>query len=842
MMNPEPTSSPTPNFQTLFESAPGLYLVLTPELKIVAVSEAYLQATLTQREAILGRGLFDVFPDNPDDPAASGVHNLNISLQNVLKNRTSDVMAVQKYDIRRPESEGGGFEEHYWSPMNSPVFGPGGEIIYIIHRVEDVTEFIRLKQLEMEKSKLTDELRTQTMQMEAEIFMRAQEVQKANRRLEKANQELARLYEKTKELDQLKTDFFANISHELRTPLTLIIGPTEKLLASDQLNEIARRDLEVILRNARTLLNHVNDLLDVAKLEAGHMTAQYAETDIAGLVRLVASHFETVAEDKNIGYMLDIAEAVDAQLDVDKFQRVLLNLLSNALKFTPMSGHVRCSLRIDSARDRVILEVADSGPGIRLEQREAAFERFRQLEGGASRRFGGTGLGLAIARDFVQLHGGTISIGDAPEGGALFTVEVPRLAPEGTNMRVALADETTAKEVVHRMSEELHLFAASPKAIPGENGQALVLVVEDNPDMNRFLCESLESEYLIDSAFNGNEGLQKALERKPDLILSDMMMPEMSGAELVRAIRTRSELDSTAVVLLTAKADEELRVTLLREGAQDYVMKPFSVEELRARVGNLVTAKRAGEALRERTTQLSEANKELDAFSYSVSHDLRAPLRAVSGFTNILLKDFAADLPPEAQGYLVSVQKGALKMGQLIEALLTFSRLSRQPLTKRTISPADLVREVLNDLKVEQEDQQVEIHIADLPACEADPTLLRQVFLNLLGNALKYTRKREVVTIEVGFQNGSSPCVYFVKDNGAGFNMEYANKLFGVFQRLHRAEEFEGTGAGLAIVQRIISRHGGRIWAEAALNQGATFYFTLADVWQTGDLPALENN
>ena len=828
-MNSEPAAHLTPDFRALFESAPSLYLVLTPDLKIVAVSDAYLQATMTKREAILGRSLFEVFPDNPDDPAASGVHNLSLSLQTVLKNRVSDTMAVQKYDIRRPEWEGGGFEERYWSPMNSPVFGTGGEISYIIHRVEDVTEFIRLKQKGIEQNKLAEELRTQTMQMEAEIFLRAQEVQKANRQLEKANQELARLYEKTKELDQLKTDFFANVSHELRTPLALILGPTEKLLASNQLTSAARRDLEVILRNARTLLNHVNDLLDVAKLEAGQMTMQYVEADLSGLVRLVASHFETVAQDKNIGYILDIAEAVYSQVDEDKFQRILLNLLSNALKFTPIGGRVRCTLRVNAERDEVIVEVADSGPGIHLELRDAAFERFRQLEGGASRRFEGTGLGLAIARDFARLHGGTISIGDAPEGGALFTVEVPRLAPGGADLSVALTDELRVKEVAQRMIQELHVSAPSLSVITGEAGQALVLVVEDNPDMNRFVCESLASQYRVDSAFNGKEGLQKALEVRPDLILSDVMMPEMSGVELVRAIRAHPELDSTSMILLTAKADEGLRVTLLREGAQDYVMKPFSVEELRARVGNLVTAKRAAEALRERTTQLAAANKELEAFSYSISHDLRAPLRAVQGFANILLEDYAADLPPEAQRHLGSICDGAAKMGQLIEDLLTFSRLSRQPLTKRTLSPAKLTSQVLDELKSEQENRHVEIRIADLPDCKADPVLLKQVFINLLGNALKYTRKRETASIEVGVQKGSRPCVYFIKDNGAGFDMQYADKLFGVFQRLHNDKEFEGTGVGLAIVQRIISRHGGHIWAEAAIDHGATFYFTLTD-------------
>src|ERR1700722_15361931 len=186
-LGPSSTTCSPPDFRALFESAPGLYLVLAPDLCIVAVSNAYLLATMTKREEILGRNLFDIFPDNPDDPSATGVGNLRTSLARVLRDKVSDTMAVQKYDIRKPESKGGGFEERYWSPVNSPVLGPDQQVTYIIHRVEDVTDFVRRR---LQDAQQTEELRKRTVQMESEIFLRANEVQEANRRLETANKEI----------------------------------------------------------------------------------------------------------------------------------------------------------------------------------------------------------------------------------------------------------------------------------------------------------------------------------------------------------------------------------------------------------------------------------------------------------------------------------------------------------------------------------------------------------------------------------------------------------------------------------------------------------------------------
>ena len=231
----------------------------------------------------------------------------------------------------------------------------------------------------------------------------------------------------------------------------------------------------------------------------------------------------------------------------------------------------------------------------------------------------------------------------------------------------------------------------------------------------------------------------------------------------------------------------------------------------------------------ERTSQLESANLELEAFAYSVSHDLRAPLRVINGYATILQQDFPAHLPDEAQRCLHGVRTNTLRMEQLIDDLLAFSRLSRQPINKRPVEPARLAQEALDELAAEQAGRQIEMALGRLPECLADPALLRQVFVNLLSNAIKYTRGREPARIEIGARLEAGQTVYFVKDNGVGFDMQNASQLFGVFQRLHSADDFEGTGIGLANVRRIVHRHGGRVWAEAEVDRGATFYFTLEE-------------
>jgi PAS domain S-box-containing protein len=246
------------------------------------------------------------------------------------------------------------------------------------------------------------------------------------------------------------------------------------------------------------------------------------------------------------------------------------------------------------------------------------------------------------------------------------------------------------------------------------------------------------------------------------------------------------------------------------------------VEE-RTRQWNATLEKR----VKERTAELEAAYKELEAFSYSVSHDLRAPLRAIDGFSRIVQEDFGKDIPPQAQEYLNDVRDNVKKMGCLVSDLLAFSRLGRQSIRKQQIDTKTLVMQCIQDLQTTYEGRTVHFQVATLPPCLADLGLLRQVWLNLLENALKYSRTREKAVIEIGYQTGNQDITYYIRDNGVGFDMRYADKLFGVFQRLHRAEDYEGTGVGLAIVQRIVHRHQGWIWAEAEPDKGATFFFLL---------------
>ena len=667
------------------------------------------------------------------------------------------------------------------------------------------------------------------------------------------------------ELDRLKSDFLANISHELRTPLALILGPTEQLLASDHLAPADRRNLERVSRSARTLLRHVSDLLDISKLAAGKMEVSYTSVDLADLVRVTVADFEALAEERRVELVVDLPASLPAEMDPEKIQRVLVNLLANAFKFAPANGKVRVSLcrLADGSPPAARVEVADSGPGVPEHLREVIFERFRQGEGGSTRRFGGTGLGLAIAREFAELHGGGIAIGDAPEGGALFTLAVPLTAPAGAVVRPdgGHALSPIAESWVDACAGEM----VRPEVAPpdGVEDRPLVLLVEDNVEMRRFITEALARDYRVFSALDGREGLSRARELPPDLIISDVMMPEMSGDELLRELRADSRFDLIPVLVLTAKADEGTRIRLLSEGAQDFLLKPFSVEELRVRSGNLISAKQARQVLQQEISgqaedlaslaqrvvghqrelqetlaslevalmQAERANQVKTSFLRMVSHELRTPLHALVMQLELLPRLRSAPPSPREQQVADRMGRAVHRLRELIESLLEYARVESGQLIVR-LESVDLVRtaeSVVEELRPQAELRGLTLtlqHGDNVPHAHTDPRLVRLILVNLVVNALKFTLHGGV-EVSVLFQGEGYRLA--VRDSGPGIPPDQQAHVFQPFAQLEPLahKHTPGVGLGLAIVGELAAALGGDVSLESEVGVGSVFAVTL---------------
>lgn len=428
------------------------------------------------------------------------------------------------------------------------------------------------------------------------------------------------------------------------------------------------------------------------------------------------------------------------------------------------------------------------------------------------------------------------------------------------------------------------------QTLPPEHGKPVssvplrILIAEDSPTQAARLRHTLQqSGYEVEVAANGALALAGAHERRPALIISDVVMPEMDGYELCRSIKANPGLRDIPIILVTTMSDPDDVIRGLESGADNFVLKPYHDEYLLGRVeyalsnlgirrGNtnpdsgvevrfnsrrhFITAdrlqildlllstydaaiegkkelERSHEQLRLLNEKLNETNKDLESFSYSASHDLRAPLRHISGYGGLLLEEAGEQLSAKGRRYLDEILGASGRMGQLIADLLEFARMGRNTLHETRVDLDELVRSGISELEMQTQGRNIQWHIDPLPAALGDPGMLKQVYVNLLGNAVKYTRPRSVAQIDVGHAGEEDGRIaLFVRDNGVGFDMKHASKVFGAFERLHSADEFEGTGIGLATVRRIVERHGGRVWAEAAPDQGATFYFTLrrADV------------
>ncbi|MCP3099795.1 ATP-binding protein [Myxococcus sp. K15C18031901] len=671
--------------------------------------------------------------------------------------------------------------------------------------------------------------------------------------LERSTQELETLYARLKASEEQRTSFFANVSHELRTPLTLILGPLDRMAQRGSLSDGDRRDVDVVRRNARMLLRHVNALLDVAKLDAGKMQLHYEEVDLARLVRLCAVNFEALAAERRLDLVLELPRLLSAQVDAEKVERVVMNLLSNAAKFTPTDGRIRVSLRSEGGLSH--LEVEDTGPGVPVSQRESIFERFKQGDTDAAHEVSGTGLGLAITRDFATLHGGRVWVEDGAGGGARFVVELPLEAPE--DVRLAFhPQELELREGAGAARAEVELLRAElPDPVevtgPEDSSRPRVLVVEDTGEMRRFVVETLAKDFHVSSAVDGVEGLRQAERFLPDVIVSDMMMPRMGGDRLVHELRTRPGLEFTPVLLLTAREDDALRVELLRAGAQDYVVKPFVPEELVARVTNLAAVKRTREVLQgllaarsvdleamalelgRRKRQLEEALATTARASESrstllqlVSHELRTPL-SVLQLTQHALQRELSGLNPRALDMFDRMNRSTARLRDMVEMVLQYNQLEegRMVVQRESVDLGVVAREVLDEARLEADRKGLLLELALPPGraeARTDARIVQLVLTNLVTNAVKYTHQGHV-TVEV--QARGEGWRLRVSDTGPGIPFASQSRVFEPFEHLESLEHKSkpGVGLGLTLVREMVAVLGGAVSLVSRPGEGSEF-------------------
>lgn len=680
----------------------------------------------------------------------------------------------------------------------------------------------------------------------------------ANLDLQQTKASLENAVNKLEQVDRLKNQFFSNITHELRTPLTMILSPLESLFDGEVggLDRKQREYIAPIRRNALKLLALINDLLDLAQVEESFLRLRVQHSDLVELLEEIVSYTAPLARRKEIDVSLEIERTCDdLYVDVAKMERVIVNLVSNALKFTEPGGRV--VLRLDFRDGEVVLAVRDTGPGIAPEHLELIFERFRQTDGSVTRRYGGTGIGLALAKEFVELHGGRITVTSEVGVGSEFCVH---LLPGEEHFNEAVLDrrQGRAPGVRRRRSEDrgprewtrqvqestdyrfLHIDEATERRVVRRGDETAkatkVLVVEDNVEVLRFLSSQLSEEHSVYAAANGKKGLEIAIRERPDVVVTDYMMPEMDGLAMLRAIREHERTSDIPVVLLTAKADLENRVEARQVGADVYLGKPFSPRELRAAVQQLLH-KRGRQA----SLLMREQIRSLEVISAGLAHEIHNPLSSIRTALYVIGEKMSA-----LDEQLRALDLASLTGGGEVVQVRTEKVLQMQDVARRSVEriervvnlvrgyaregyPRQLVRVPLDKLIRElvplifpKHDENLHVSF-DLDAagvfvnCIVEE--LEQVISNLWQNALDAIGGAGQVKTKTWVEG---PWVMLrVSDDGPGINQDTLPRIFTPF--FTTKPPGQGMGVGLAITHQIVSQHGGEISVQSVDGEGATF-------------------
>lgn len=689
------------------------------------------------------------------------------------------------------------------------------------------------------------------------------QLEQSKSQLEATNSKLEENNQKLRELDEAKSRFFANVSHELRTPLTLLIAPIESLMGrSDQLTEAEKIDLLATMHsNSMRLLKLINDLLDLVRLESGTIQIRSSSVAIEEFVRGLGNAVGGVARDKRIHLNIHCEPGLgNIQADPEKLERICLNLLFNALKFTPSAGSV--DLSVTHEDDWLCLTVRDTGVGIAPEHLSNVFNRFWQADTSSQRKYQGMGIGLSLVKEIAEAHGGSVRVESTVGKGTTMTVLLPfsqssepksiDIVAESFVMEEPKANE---KEWISDLYRRAELFPAmtSLQATlrPIETSlshrrstKPKLLIADDEPDMLRFLRTQLSSKFEIIEAVDGLQAVEKAAQFLPDIILSDMMMPEKDGLQVCRELRERTSTRSIPIVLLTARADEKTKIDCLLAGASDFLAKPFSLTEISVRLKNLsdshlyqrelgVQKQRLEAALEQiKETEAMLVRKEklasLGRLSAGLIHEINNPLNYAKQALYVL-RENASKLQPHDQAEYIEtvsdIENGVDRVARIISDLRGFSRT-----THEVTGGFDLAQAVETTLRffshAFKDGVQSEVSIPPHLEIQGDRNQFIQVLINIVQNAL------DAMETKV-YPEGGGPALNFrgeqtehyirliVRDNGPGIPADIEPLIFDPF--FTTKDVGEGMGLGLAICHQIVAEHGGRILLESVPGEFCEF-------------------